>query len=230
MSTESSNLQVPVTEPQLTDLLDLRKKDIFLSLFCHGVATITAFDATTQTATATMNYTKTFTVRQNDGTYVSQLRDYPPLTGCPVIFLGGVNSYLTFPDIVGAECFVLFNDRDIENWVTNNGQQLASSRLHSFSDAFLIVGPRSGQKAIVNFDLNRVLLKKGNAEIGVGLDDELIRIANELYTLNDLLQQLISAIQSITVLGVTPGLGTSGPPLNVATFSTIAAKLSQLLE
>jgi hypothetical protein len=226
-SAYKTNLQFPATEPTLNDLLDLRKKDVFLSLFCHAIAVVTKFDPTTQTASATMTYQKTFTSRQADGTYVAVQRDYPSLIGCPVIFLGGANSYLTFPDVVGAECFVLFNDRDIENWVTNNGAVLASSRLHSFSDAILIAGLRSNKNAIANFDTNRILLKKGNAKVGIGMSNELVLVGNELYTLNQLLQQLISAIQLITVTG---SFGTSSVPVNAATFATIAGKLSQLLE
>ena len=231
-----TNVQVPLTEPQLSDLLDLWKKDTFLSLMCHGVATITAFDPTTQTATATMNYAKTFLVKQADGSYAGQLRPYPPLSGCPVIFLGGVESYLTFPDVVGVECQVLFNDRDLDNWFTNNGQSLSSSRLHSFSDATLLVGMRSKKNVIANFDTDRILLKKGNAVVGVGMNNELVKIANELYTLNGLLQQLITAVQGITV---GPGTfsnsggsvaGSSGKPLNSTAFTTIANKLNNLLE
>lgn len=231
-----TNLQVPATEAQITDLLDLRKKDLLLSLFCHGIATITSFDPVTQTADATMTYTKGFSVQNPDGTLTLQQRTYPPLTGCPVIFLGGVDSFLTFPDVVGATCHVHFNDRDLENWLTDQGTALASSRLHSFSDPVLLVGLRSNGKAIKNFDTDRVLLKKGNAEVGVGLNNELVRVANELYTLNQLLQQLITAIQGITVLpgsfsnSAGPVVGVSGGPVNSATFTTIANKLNQLLE
>ena len=226
-STYPTNLQVPKTEPSLSDLLSLHKKDIFLSMFCHGVATVVSFDPVTQKANATMNYTKEFVSRQADGTYLAVQRPYPPLSDCPVVFLGGVDSYLSFPDIVGSECLVLFNDRDLDNWFVNEGTVLNSSRLHSFSDAILIVGLRSNNKAIKNFDADRVLLKKGNAEIGVGLNNELVRVANEMHTLNGLLQQLITAIQSITV--PTPS-GPSGTPINSAAFSTVASNLNQLLE
>jgi hypothetical protein len=224
-------LQIPVTAGQLTDLLDLRKKDILLSLFCHAIATVTSFDPVTQTASATMAYQKTFQSRQANGTYMAVQRDYPPLTGCPVIFLGGVDSYLTFPDVVGADCFVYFNDRDIENWVTNNGAVLASSRLHSFSDAVLIVGLRSNQKAIANFDTQRILLKEGNAEVGIGLNNELVRVANELYTLNGLLQQLINAVSglSIDVAGIGLAQGTVDMT-SKTTLTTLAGKFNNLLE
>ena len=229
-NTFPTNLQFPKTAPALGDLLDLRKKDVLLSLFCHGIATITSFDPVTQTASADMVYAKTFVQRQADGSYIGIQRPYPPLSDCPVIFLGGKDSYLNFPDVVGSDCLVHFNDRDIDNWLVDEGQVLNSSRLHSFSDPILVVGIRSHQKAIQDFDLNRVVLKKGNAEIRVGLNNELIRIANEQYTLNGLLQQLISELQSLSVAGVSTGLGVSGPPLNAPAIAAIGAQLNQLLE
>lgn len=235
-NTFDAKIQVPATDPKLLDLLDLVKKDIFLSMYCHAIATITDFDPATQTASATMVYKKTFVARQVDGTYTPQLRDYPPLTGCPVIFPGGVDSYLTFPDVVGSTAWVMFNDRDLDNWYANTGAQLASSRLHSFSDAVLLLQPRSRDKALANFDSDRAVLGKGNAMVGVGKDNELIKIANEAYTLNGLLQDLITAIKAITVspgsfsAGGDPVLGSSGTPANAATFTTIADQLSDLLE
>jgi hypothetical protein len=232
--TYPTNLQLPATQVELQDLLDLVKKNIFLSLMCHGVATIVSFDPVTQTASATMNYKKTFVVRQTDGSYVGQQRDYPPLTGCPVVFLGDQAAYLSFPVNPGDECMVLFNDRDIDNWFVNNSNpQLASSRLHSFSDAILLIGMRSKAKAIANFDMDRILLKKGNANIGVGKNNELVLIGNEQYTLNQLLAQLVSQVKSlvsqtasISVSGVIPGGGVSGIPLNAAAIDAISSELT----
>jgi hypothetical protein len=151
-----------------------------------------------------------------------------------VVFLGDQTTYLSFPVNPGDECMVLFNDRDIDNWFVNNSNpQLASSRLHSFSDAILLIGVRSKAKAIANFDMNRIVVQKGNALVGVGMNNELVKVANEQYTLGQLLSQLISQVKSlvsacagIQVLGVIPGGGISGPPLNAASITAISAELT----
>jgi hypothetical protein len=232
-STFPTDLQFPATVPTLTDLLDLHKKEIFLGMFCHGLATIVSFDPVAQTASATMNYSKTFVERQADGSYIGIQRPYPPLASCPVVFLGDQTSYMSFPVNPGDECLVLFNDRDIDNWFVNEGQVLNSSRLHSFSDAILLIGVRSKAKAIANFDMDRILLKKGNANIGVGKNNELVLIGNEQYTLNQLLAQLVSQVKSlvsqtasISVSGVITGGGVSGPPLNAAAIDAISSELT----
>jgi hypothetical protein len=126
---------------------------------------------------------------------------------------------------------VLFNDRDIDNWFTNNGNQTNSNRLHSFSDAVLIVGLRPANSAIASFDMNRILLKKGNAVVGVGMNNELVKIANELFTLKQLLTNLVNAVKglSIDVAGVGPAQGTVDPT-SIAALNTVVSQIGQVLE
>ena len=223
MSTPTLPLNsVPVT-PSLYDLLTLWKKDVFLNLACHHIGTIQSFDASTQTATASINYTKTFykfdaTTRQN----VPVQENYPPLT-CPVICLGGGDSALTFPIAQGDECLVLFNDRDLNNWFSGaSGGPVATGRLHSISDGLIIVGVRSLANVVQNYDTTRAVLRKGNAMVGVG--DELIKIANELTTLKTVINGLIDLIAAATV---APG---GGPLLNAAAISAYKTTVGTLLE
>jgi hypothetical protein len=56
---------------------------------CHAIATIQSFDPTKQTASATVNYKKTYFKPDTAGVYRPVLVDYPQLIDCPVIFLGG---------------------------------------------------------------------------------------------------------------------------------------------
>jgi len=224
--TVSQNL-VP-SNPSLQDLLDLVKKDIMISLNCHHVGTIQSFDATKQTATATINYKKTYFERLPSGLYHAVLVDYPVLIDCPVVVLGGGPVALTFPIAQGDECLVMFNDRDIDNWF-QSGQvgPVATSRLHSFSDAILLVGVRSAGKAIAAYDTTRGVLRNGETVVGVG--ESLVKIANATTTLNTLLQDLLTEIQAITVTCAAPA-SPSGPPLNAAAIAAIAAQIGDLLE
>jgi len=234
--------QLPA-EPSLTDVLTAHKKDINLNLACHHIGTIQSFDATKQTATVTLNYQQTFYVKNAaSGVYEQSLRPYPLLQDCPVVCLGGAAGALTFPITKGDECLVLFNDRDIDNWFAGGaGTGPATPRLHSFSDALVIVGVRSLGKVLQAYDTTRVVLKNGEAK--VGLTESLIKISNDEHTLNDLLQDLVSKIQdlvtatsAITVICSTPG-NASSPPVNVAAITavgtqlaTVATQIGELLE
>ncbi len=224
-------------DPSLKDLMDMLKKDVFLSLNCHHVGTIQSFDADSQTASVTINYKKTyFQLSPATGLYGPVLVDYPALVDCPVMFLGGA---LTFPVAAGDECLVFFNDRDMDNWLQGGaGSALATPRLHSFADGIILVGLRSQGNVLGDFDTTRAVLKNGTTMVGVG--DSLVKIANDQYALNGLVQDLISEITDLTSavndltsaamnIIVTTPVGPSIPPLvNVASFPPIITALTQV--
>lgn len=229
MSNPSIVQNPKVTEPNLSDLLGLLKKDILLSLFCHAIGTVQSFNSAKQTVTATINYKKTYLRQDQAGQFNPVLVDYPILLDVPVVILGGGNANLTFPIAQGDECLILFNDRDIDNWF-QSGQvgPVASNRLHSFSDGFALIGVRSLARSLAGYDTSRAVLANGTTLVGVSVDK--VKIANALHTLNGLLQSLISQIQLITVSGVTTGPGVSGPPVNAAALAAIATQIGTLLE
>lgn len=220
-------------DPSLKDVLDKLKQDIFFSFNSHHIGTIGAFNPLTQTATATINYKKTYF--QSDpltGIYTEKLKDYPILLDCPCILLGGGLSSLTFPIAPGDECLILFNDRDINNWFAGgSGGPVASARSHSFSDGLIIVGIRSLGNVLKNYDMIRAKLQNGEAMVGVG--PILIKIANQAFTLNELLQELIdevkdlvSATAGISVTGISTGTSSSGPPGNIGQILAVSVSLT----
>ena len=240
-----SNL--PITqapaEPKLKDVLDAAKKDIFLSLNAHHIGTVQSFNAGNQTATATINYKKTYyQLDAATGLYEPVLVDYPIMTDCPVIVLGGGAGALTFPIQQGDECVVLFNDRDMDNWFNGSpGGPVATPRLHSFADAIVLVGLRSLGNVLADYDTVRAVLRNTTTMVGVG--PTLVKIANADYTLNELLQELTAELQALTAaitaitVPVTSAPGTSGTPINAADITAIggdiaatAAKIAGLLE
>lgn len=207
------------SNPELADLLNLLKKDILLGLNCHAIATIQSFDSSKQTVNASINYTKTFMKRQTDGTYKPVQINYPILVDCPAIVLGGGDASLTFPITQGDQCLILFNDRDIDNWVAGGRSSVAgpvsTSRLHSLSDGIALVG----LNLISGYDENRAVLQKGTTKVGVG--ESLVLIANDMTTLNTVLAGLCDVIAT-ALDGIAPGAGTP-----VTAYKTV---ISELLE
>lgn len=195
MSTQnpSSVLNLFTTDPSLRDVLVALKKEILLQLSCHHVGKITAFNPENQTAQAEIVYTKTYFQLQN-GNYVATNPKYTLVLSAPVVCLGGGDASLTFPIAVGDECLVLFNDRDMDNWLqtgsTTNAP--ATSRLHSFSDGIILVGIRSLPNVLSNYDTTRAVLQNGNAMVGVG--PSLIKIANETTDLKTVLTKFVAAL------------------------------------
>ena len=224
----------------LKDLLDTYKRDLLLSLNCHAVGIVQAFDPAKQSAQVTVAYKKTF-MRADPltGKYTPVAKDYPPLIDVPVIFPGG----LTFPVKKGDSCTLLFIDRDMDNWVyAGQSTPPETPRLHSFTDAVALMGLRPFSGALSDFDNDRVALTWEGGKVGVGGNKVLIE--NTANTLNDLLQELIDEIKDLalqcsllTVTGVATGGSVSGVPANAAVITAIrtqiiatATKIEGLLE
>jgi hypothetical protein len=221
-------------QPQysLRDLLDLVKKELMLTLNCHAIATVQSFDATKQTVTATLSYKQAYEQRDpRSGKYSTVLMNYPLLIDCPAIVLGGGGGALTFPIAAGDDCLILFNDRDMDNWFAGaaNGD-LASSRLHSMADGIALVGIRSLQNSLEDYDEERVALAYNGGKIGVS---EKILIKNETV---DFKTQFDLMFTALTTFGTAVGAASSvaqvaaaGTALTLA-LTPIKAQMDLLFE
>lgn len=222
---------IPV-EPDLIDLLVQHKKDIMLNLNCHHIGTVQVFNPLLQTASATINYQKTFFQFNNlTGQYQPMPGSYTVIAEAPVICLGGGSGALTFPIKSGDECLVLFNDRDLDNWFTGGtGSPNATARLHSYSDAIILVGLRSIPNILLNYDTTRVVLRNGiGGTTMVGVGPSLVKIANVTTTLNTLLQSLITDIETLVTQTALINVSSFGaPPNNAAAITAVKASLIAL--
>jgi hypothetical protein len=226
--------QVPLNltgaDPDFSDAMDALKRDVFLSLNCHAIGVVQAFDPTLQRATVQIPYKKTFYERDPvDGTYSPVLEDYPLLLECPVVVPGGGDWLLTFPLTVGDECVVLFNDRDLDNWISGQtGTGVASARAHSFADGIILVGPRSlpNAKAVTSYSTSATELRNRAGTVKVSLTETAATVTvggAHPMTLT------LDAVTGKITLG--NGTGTLGADLStlVSNLSTMASTVSSTL-
>lgn len=221
-----------IADPGLVDLLAIHKKDIMLSVNCHAVAKVQSFDPISQTITATINYQKTYFQRNSQGSSLPTQIDYPLLVDVPIYTPGGGDAYLTMPIQQGDDCIILFNDRNLDNWL-HSGQKgpVATFRMHSFSDGMALIGIKNFHAPIQNYDPNRAVLRKGpNGETGVGVGDDKVKIYNTDTTLNTLLQDLIAAIKGITTSNAVVGSPCTISPASQMALANIATEIEGLLE
>lgn len=222
-------LKIPQPD-SLSELLEQFKRDIFLTLNCHGVATVQSFQSNAGTGRppmiqGEMNYKRVIYTLEN-GVYQTRTADYAPLVDCPAIILGGGGANLTFPIEPGNEAMIFFNDRDIDNWLAGNSNgPVASLRAHSFTDAIALVGLYSSANPFAEYDMLRAVLQKGTAKVAVGNNDKVL-IANGLQNLNTVLQSLITTLQGLTV---NTSSGEPNPPW-MTNLENIATQLAELLE
>lgn len=229
--------RIPLANPSFRDVMDLHTLEVMLALSCHAIGTISDVTnlSANQTVTATINYLRTFNIQDPvSGQLTQQTQNYGAVTG-PLMILGGGGGTLTFPVAIGDTCLILFNDRDFSQWFST-GQVLPvpTQRAHSQSDPIIFVGLRSLTDSLANFDSQRAVMSYNNAMVGVGNQSK-VKIANANYTLNTLLQNILTQLENLatacstlTVTGVQSGSGTSAVPSNAATFTTISTQLTSL--
>ncbi len=223
MTNPNINLNLIPQDPSLSDLLDLFKKEIFLNLNCHHLATVQSFDPATQTVTCTINYQKTiFQLNEQTQQYSAVLFNYPLLAKVPVVILNGGQAGLTFPITQGDQCLLLFNDRSIDNWF-QSGQvgPVPQSRFHSLSDAIALVGIRNLNTVISAYDMTRALLFNGSA--GVGVSSTKIKIFNGSTTLNTILQNILTQLEALG-----NSVAVNGNPIAPAVATQLAILATQL--
>lgn len=234
----SSNVTPPFSTPlskyTLRDLLLQLRGEIMVDLNCHHVGVIQSFDSSTQFVTASVGYQKTnYYTDPVTGNYVQQGESYATVHG-PAVILSGGTSYLNMPIAQGDPCLILFNDRDFDTWyqsqLSQPPTQVPTGRLHAFSDALILVGIRPASAVFSSYDNTRAIITDGNASAGINPSNHKVTLKNSAQgTLGTLIQNLITAIQAITVTCPTGG-GPSSVPINAATFTTIANDLQGLLE
>lgn len=207
----------------LADLLNLLKKEIFLYLNCHAIATIKSYDQDNQSVYAQINYGKTRysqnpTTKKLEATVV----DYPVLVDCPVLFIG-----VTYPINAGDQAFILFNDRDIDNWIAGaRSGPVATNRLHSFSDGIALVGLNKA----TNYDPVRAVLGLLNGNAAVAVSSDKVKVFNQLTTLNTLLQDLVTEIKAITTSNAVIGVPCTISVTSQLNLTNIATQIGGLLE
>lgn len=180
--------------PDLTDVLENLKLEIFREINCVQIGTIESFDITDQTATISLNIKKILSVN-DDGT--NELGNRPVLLKCPCVILGGGSSHMTFHVKSGDSCIVFFNDRDIDNWFFEGGENAPNSiRTHDLSDAIALVGIRNMQNRILDFFEDGIRIKF----------DE----TNKIEMSENLTRSLVSVFWQIGTMIITGGLQIGG--------------------
>lgn len=142
-----NNVRQPA-RPDMQTVLDALKRLVKFEMNCVQIGIIQSFDISTQLATIAIAMKQVVSVNE-DG--IEAFQEYPLLIDCPVMTLFGGNSFISMPITPGDTCIVLFNDRDIDQWVTKgNGNYPTTARLHDISDAIAIVGIRNLVNPIPN--------------------------------------------------------------------------------
>ncbi|MBZ5673716.1 MAG: phage baseplate protein [Acidobacteriia bacterium] len=212
--------------PSLEAILQSHKREVLKAVNCARVGVIKAFDPTKQTATVMIAQQQVTSISPEG---VRTIQEYPLLLVVPVVFPAGGGFTLTFPIAEGDECLVIFNDREIDNWLTTGpGSTPTTSRVHDLSDGMALVGLRSNPRALAGVSTTTVQLRSDDftgvtgtgevVEVGSGkirlIADEVVVLARHKLNLNADgcgIQYLPNAVNTFTD-GVTGSHSAPTPP------------------
>jgi len=171
-----------IPAPDLPSVADEIKRDVSLAINCVQIGVIQSFDPETQRANIEIAMKQISDIAE-DGTRT--IKEYPILLECPVMVLFGGVDFLSLPIVPGDNCIVLFNDRQIDNWMYNGpGQPPTISRVHDLSDGIAIVGIRPLTNSIGSYLANGIRLSHNNANSQIDLKEDLIESIAELFLHN----------------------------------------------
>ena len=168
-----------IDQPNPSDVIDATKRDVKTTINCVQIGIIQSFNPSKQTAKIRLCLKKVNEIKP-DGTRI--IVEHPLLVDCPVMTNFGGSAFINLPIQAGDNCIVLFNDREIDNWLFDGGVQTPQTgRVHDLSDAIAIVGIRNYQNAISNFLTDGIRLWF-NSNTKIDIKDDVINSLADLWT------------------------------------------------
>lgn len=140
--------------------------------------------------------------------------DLPIINNAPVAFPSGSGGSLTFPLTRGDRVVLLFASRDIDGWLTDDGDSNTPTdpRRHALSDVIVLPGVRSFAAALDSgaVDSNDLVLAASGLKLGSSAANQYIAIA--ALVASEVNTWISTVFDTHTHIGVTTGPGTSGVP------------------
>lgn len=220
--------------PTFENLLKFHGDSVMMITSVHHFGTVSSFNPATQTASATIDYTKVNYVYNNvTGQNDVTTTNFPPIVNAPVRFdHSATNGGLTYPVAAGDRCEIVFNDKDMDAWSFGiKNQQPPSARLHHFSDAVIVVGVNPPAAPIPLFDATRPMLRTGDGKtyVAVNPGNGKIRLKNNSQSLVTLLGNLNSALSDLNAtLSTASTVSGAIVPTTGKPFAQIATEISDV--
>ncbi len=169
------------------------------TLRCGLPGIITAFDPDTQYCSVQLAITENIVINE-----ITTPTAIPVLNDVLLMLPGDSLWAITFPSIVGAECYVCFADMCINAWASNGpaagptiAQNQEVTRRHDLSDGFAILCPRSQPKKINDYSTTALEIRSLDNTVKIGMEESGITITTPSLTVLSPLQ--VSSLETTQV-------------------------------
>lgn len=225
--------KLSVFNPDLEKMLSTLYDAIMYDMNCHRVGRVIKFNK--DKLTVDIELLEKFKNNQGD------IKEFTTVLDCPLVIYGLPNTGLTFGDPTGAEVLLHFNDRNIDRWFETGEKYLPNTaRMHHMSDGFATLSPRSLPN-IIEYNLESTVLNRGINKLKINDEsinilteecefniDTLFELKNTAQSLADLIQEFVTACETIEV--GNPASPTPLTPISMAKFTDLKTKFQGLLK
>ncbi len=220
--------------PTFTDVLRLAVGQRLRDLHVSMPGRVESYDAATQEASVQ----PLIKVALSDGKSAT----LPVINGVPVIWPRGGGAILSFPIQPGDTVLLVFGERSLDEWLQQGGEVApADPRSHDLSDAVAIPGlyPFSEPGEASDRD---VLLRFKGSELRLGADGKVsldsgasfLRLNRDgsvaLGGADELVGIVDALLDQVLALTITCVPNTVQPPMNLAAFAALKARISAIKE
>lgn len=153
------------------------------------------------------------------------LQPLPMIAGVPVVFPGGDTAALYLPPKIGDTGWISFSHRSMEIWLERGGDcEPGDPRVMDMTDAVFWPGLRPFAVGSLAEEADAAVLRNGSAKLK--LRGGKVALGNSQAELLDLMDQMLTKIQTIVTTPAIVGSPSALSPTVIADFALIQVKLS----
>jgi len=216
--------------PTLSEVIRVAIEDALLNINTAMPGEIQSYDSATNFASVQPVFKRKYSENE-------EIVKLPIINQVPVAFPRANQAAITFPIKKGDTVLLIFSQRSLDKWKQSGGIISPDDpRTQDISDAIAIPGVYpvadpiviDGDNLVIRHLLGKVTVKQDGVEIAAGAGlitvDKTgkVTVGNGSIDLLDLIDQMLTAIQKLTVL---TRVGDSSIPVNTADFGAIQQKL-----
>ena len=192
-------------------------------------AIINAFDAATQTVSATPAIKAKYINPENGE--VSYLQ-YPMLTNIPRAITRGAGVEITYPVTVGKPCTLIFSQRSIDNFLLEGGianpvdgtdPTMAIIRCMDLTDAMCFPGVITTKDTISDYSTDAIEIRSDDGTVAVSVKQDSLTLKQESATITLSGGNIDMSAATINITG-TEAVNITSPATAIGTVTTIDEK------
>lgn len=191
-------------------------------------AIINAFDAVTQTVSATPAIRAKYISPDGKISYIP----YPMITNIPLAIIRGANVRITYPITVGNPCTLIFSQRSIDNFISEGGEAnpvegpnpiTSSIRCMDLTDAMCFPGILTSKDTVSDYSTDAIEIRSDDGKTKVSVKQDSLTFIQDSATIQMTGGNISMEAATVNIVGTT-AVNITSPATNIGESTTIDEK------